>query len=89
MRFAPWVDSWHSCVRRADADRHPAAERCGLRAAEADGGRGRTAGTGGGRVRTAATGGGGCVEGGRGAGAPGPPTPPAAGPPAGPERPRS
>jgi hypothetical protein len=83
------MDSWHSCVRRADADHRSGAERRGRTAAEAGGGRVLMAATGGGRVRMAATGGGGCVEGGRGAGAPGPPTPPAAGPPAGPERPRS
>jgi hypothetical protein len=62
-RCPPWMDSWHSCVRRADADRRPGAERRGRTAAEAGGGRVRMAATGGGRVRTAATGGGGCGEG--------------------------
>jgi hypothetical protein len=93
-RCPPWMDSWHSCVCRADADHRSGAERRG-RTAEAGGGRVRMAATGGGRVRMTATGGGrvrmgeGCGEGGRGAGVPGPPTPPAAGPPAGPEHRRS
>ncbi len=80
------MESWHSCVHRADADR-PGAERCGRRA-EADCGCVRMAATGGGCGRMAAIGEG-CGEGGREAGEPGPPTPPAAGPQAEPARPRS